>query len=85
MKKTPLEKLRAKEKKARQNIIVDAAEQVFATKEVREKDGKGRHSTNSRNLIRLECGAMIIDTPGMRELGNIIAGTFRGTAELRKN
>ncbi|VAW44785.1 Probable GTPase related to EngC [hydrothermal vent metagenome] len=45
--------------------------QVFATKEVREKDGKGRHSTTSRNLIRLECGAMIIDTPGMRELGNI--------------
>ncbi len=45
--------------------------QVFATKEVREKDGKGMHSTTSRNLIRLECGAMIIDTPGMRELGNI--------------
>lgn len=32
MKKTPLEKLKEKEKKARQNIIVDAAEQVFATK-----------------------------------------------------
>lgn len=32
MKETPLKKLREKEKKARQNIIVDAAEQVFATK-----------------------------------------------------
>jgi AcrR family transcriptional regulator len=32
MKKTPLEKLREKGRKARQNIIVDAAEQVFATK-----------------------------------------------------
>lgn len=43
---------------------------AFTTREVREKDGKGRHTTTSRQLIRLENGAIIIDTPGMRELGN---------------
>lgn len=32
MKKTPIEKLRAKERKARQKLLVDAAERVFATK-----------------------------------------------------
>ena len=32
MKKTPLEKLREKEKKARQKLLVDAAERVFAAK-----------------------------------------------------
>ena len=40
------------------------------THDVREKDGKGRHITTRRQLIKLQNGAMIIDTPGMRELGN---------------
>ena len=44
---------------------------VFATASVREKDSKGRHVTARRQLIILEQGGMIIDTPGMRELGNI--------------
>ncbi|MFC2163583.1 ribosome small subunit-dependent GTPase A [Acidobacteriota bacterium] len=44
---------------------------VFATAAVREKDSKGRHVTSHRQLIILEQGGMIIDTPGMRELGNI--------------
>jgi ribosome biogenesis GTPase len=39
------------------------------TQSVREKDGKGRHTTTCRQLITLTNGAMIIDTPGMRELG----------------
>lgn len=38
---------------------------------VREKDGKGRHTTSRRQLVVLDQGAMLIDTPGMRELGNI--------------
>ena len=42
----------------------------FKTHRVREKDGKGRHITTRRQLIKLKNGAMIIDTPGMRELGN---------------
>ena len=40
-----------------------------ATAEVREKDSKGRHTTTHRELFRLEGGAFLIDTPGMRELG----------------
>ena len=47
----------------------------FATKTVREKDRKGRHATTSRQLIRLDCGALLIDTPGMRELGNFSVET----------
>lgn len=32
-------------------------------------DDKGRHTTTHRELITLENGAFLIDTPGMRELG----------------
>ena len=49
------------------NLIGDAA---FKTKTVRKKDNKGRHATTHRQLVKLECQAMLIDTPGMRELGN---------------
>lgn len=44
-------------------------EEVMKTSEIREDDSRGRHTTTSRNLIMLSNGAMIIDTPGMRELG----------------
>src|SRR5713226_9691933 len=33
-----------------------------------EADGKGRHTTTSRQLVELPGGALLIDTPGMREL-----------------
>lgn len=36
---------------------------------IRENDSKGRHTTTHRQLIKLDSGAMVIDTPGMRELG----------------
>lgn len=36
--------------------------------EVREKDAKGRHTTTRRELVLAPSGALIIDTPGMREL-----------------
>jgi ribosome biogenesis GTPase len=57
------------------------------THRVREKDGKGRHITTRRQLINLKNGAMIIDTPGMRELGNFdvdtgIHSTFDEIAEF---
>jgi ribosome biogenesis GTPase len=51
------------------NELVGAS--LFETRTVREKDSKGRHTTARRQLILLKNRAMIIDTPGMRELGNI--------------
>jgi len=43
--------------------------QTFRTAEVRESDHRGRHTTTARHLVVLDNGALIIDTPGMRELG----------------
>jgi|GEM_PF-87899 len=47
-----------------------AGREIQLTADTREFDGKGRHATTRRELIRLEQGFSIIDTPGMRELGN---------------
>lgn len=41
---------------------------ALPTGEVREKDSKGRHTTTRRELVITPSGAMVIDTPGMREL-----------------
>lgn len=41
---------------------------ALPTGEVREKDRKGRHTTTRRELVLTPGGALIIDTPGMREL-----------------
>lgn len=46
-----------------------AGETIMTVNGIREDDSKGRHTTTHRQLIRLKSGAMIIDTPGMRELG----------------
>lgn len=46
-----------------------AGEEIMAVSAIREEDGKGRHTTTHRQLIMLANGAMVIDTPGMRELG----------------
>jgi ribosome biogenesis GTPase len=43
----------------------------FETQSVSKIQSKGRHTTTSRQLVCLENGAMIIDTPGMRELGSM--------------
>ena len=43
-------------------------EERLATREVRESDHRGRHTTTHRELIPLPGGALLIDTPGMREL-----------------
>ncbi len=40
----------------------------MATKAIREDDAHGRHTTTHRELILLPSGALILDTPGMREL-----------------
>jgi len=57
---------------------------LFETKTIREKDGKGRHTTTQRHLIRSECGAMVIDNPGMREFGifSVEAGLNEAFSEI---
>lgn len=44
-------------------------EEQLAVSHVRQGDGKGRHTTTHRELVVLPCGACLIDTPGIRELG----------------
>jgi ribosome biogenesis GTPase len=56
-------------------------EDVQKTREVRESDARGRHTTSHRELIVLPGGGLIIDTPGMRELqlwdvGEAVRETF---------
>ena len=46
-----------------------AGQESMAVSAIREDDSKGRHTTTHRQLIRLDSGVMVIDTPGMRELG----------------
>ena len=46
-----------------------AGGEIMIINEIREDDSKGRHTTSHRQLVMLDGGVMIIDTPGMRELG----------------
>lgn len=46
-----------------------AGEELMDTGEIRARDDRGRHTTTHRQLFSLPCGAMVIDTPGMRQLG----------------
>ena len=62
-------------------------EEVQDTIEVREHDSKGRHTTTWRELIRLPCGGLVIDTPGLREFHigldeNSLADQFPEISEL---
>ncbi len=45
-----------------------AGRELMATKETREEDDEGRHTTSHRELILLPGGGIVIDTPGLREL-----------------
>ncbi|MDD1661405.1 MAG: ribosome small subunit-dependent GTPase A [Methanomicrobiales archaeon] len=55
------------------NSLLDLA--VQDTTPVREYDGKGRHKTTVRELFILGCGALVIDNPGLREVGIGTAGS----------
>lgn len=57
-----------------------AGEEIMDVNAIREDDSKGRHTTTHRQLIMLKSGAMVIDTPGMRELGMWDVSTGLGEA-----
>ena len=64
-----------------------AGTEIMKTGEIREKDAKGRHTTTYREMIELPSGVIVIDTPGMREIGLCdvdegIDDTFEDIAEL---
>ncbi|GGZ32161.1 ribosome small subunit-dependent GTPase A [Streptomyces poonensis] len=44
-------------------------EDVMAVQATRDVDGKGRHTTTTRNLLALPGGGVLIDTPGLRGVG----------------
>jgi ribosome biogenesis GTPase len=49
------------------------------TREVREEDSRGRHTTTARELVVLPGTGVLIDTPGMRELQLWETGALAGT------
>jgi ribosome biogenesis GTPase len=60
---------------------------VQETSEIRTYDGKGRHTTTVRQLFILKNGTLMIDSPGLREVGigtasDGLAGTFPDILEL---
>lgn len=63
-----------------------AEEELMRVNGIREDDSKGRHTTTHRQLIMLKSGAMIIDTPGMRELGmwDVSEGLGEAFADVEK-
>ena len=46
-----------------------AGEEKMDTGAIREADERGRHTTTHRELVMMPYGGLILDTPGMRELG----------------
>jgi ribosome biogenesis GTPase len=56
---------------AGKSTIINAllGEQRQSTQEVRVRDGRGRHTTVTRELVPMPGGGVLIDTPGLRELG----------------
>ena len=67
-----------------------AGEDLQETKEVREFDDRGRHTSTSREMFILDNGAIMIDTPGMRELqlwggADGISEAFEDIEELASN
>jgi ribosome biogenesis GTPase len=48
------------------NTLMD--DDLIATRDIREDDARGRHTTTSRHMYRLPAGAWLIDSPGMREI-----------------
>jgi len=67
------------------NALAGAA--LMDTGAIRESDDRGRHTTTHRELFRLPGGALLVDTPGMREFGVLaddeaLDASFADIAEL---
>ncbi|MVO86290.1 ribosome small subunit-dependent GTPase A [Streptomyces sp. p1417] len=67
-----------------------AGADVMEVQAIRDVDGKGRHTTTTRNLLVLPGGGVLIDTPGLRGVGLYDAGTgvgqvFSEIEELAEN
>ena len=67
------------------NALVD--DHVATEGDVRDGDRKGRHTTTSRELHLLDSGGVLVDTPGIREVGvfadaEAVAETFPDLDEL---
>jgi ribosome biogenesis GTPase len=61
-------------------------EERQATKPTREADSKGRHTTTARELFRLPGGALLMDTPGLREfaLWSVDSGITEAFADIEE-
>ncbi|MBU7600498.1 ribosome small subunit-dependent GTPase A [Streptomyces sp. P38-E01] len=55
-------------------------EEVMYVASVRDRDGKGRHTTTTRELYATDSGRVFIDTPGLRGVGLWDAGEGLGRA-----
>lgn len=58
-----------------------------ATGAIRDQDAKGRHTTTRRTLIQIPSGALVVDNPGVRELGIVggedaVASVFEDISDL---
>ena len=54
-------------------------EERMATQDIRASDARGRHTTSYRQLVLLPGGGLILDTPGIREVGLVDADEGLGT------
>ena len=52
----------------------------MATQDIRAADARGRHTTSNRQLVLLPGGGLILDTPGVREVGLVDADDGLATA-----
>ncbi len=60
--------------------------EVMSVSEVREEDSRGRHTTTHREMFMLPNGSIVIDTPGMREVGmwDVSEGLNEAFADVEK-
>lgn len=63
---------------------------AMATNAIRAQDDRGRHTTVHRQMLEMPCGALLIDTPGMRQLAiwdasDAVANVFDEVAEAAQH